>query len=122
MALSPDAPSPATADTGYRLERRAVPPLDPEQIARLAIGSDGTLALTDADKAYADVLRDIVGTINAAPTISVKVPVPGSKDHGITFRTVARTDPDFPELLADYLDQKYDLVLIPPDELLDDES
>lgn len=109
MALS-------AGEAAYVIERRIGDEPESERIGRLTLESDGTLKLLDADEDYRDVLQEIVAAINAEPAIRVKVPPPDPEGRGVYFQQVARTDPEFPSLLGDYLDQKYDLVLVPPEE------
>jgi hypothetical protein len=105
-----------TTEPTYAIEQRAEDGTVVGRIGRLAIGADGRLRLVDATAEFEEALQDVLGAVNAAPSLRVKIPTPGSASHGITWQSVARDDPAYAERLGDYFKQKYDLHLISADE------
>jgi hypothetical protein len=84
------------------------------ELGRLSFGPRGVLALVSARPPYERLLAGVVEAVNARDELVLKVPPPpGGKPMGVYHLSVARTAPDLLERMGDYLEQKYDLLLMP---------
>jgi hypothetical protein len=82
-------------------------------LGTLSVGPEGQLAVVSARPNYEQYLANIVETVNGKEQLSIKVPPPaGGTRYGIYTVTVDRTAPDLLERMREFLEQKYDLLLV----------
>lgn len=84
-------------------------------LGTLELGPRGRLRLIDAKPGYQALLSRLVDEVNARDTLLLKVPPPpgDAPPLGVYHRSVTRDAPDLPDRLAEYVEQRYDLLLIP---------
>jgi hypothetical protein len=93
-----------------RLDRRNDLKVD---LGSVTFGPQGQLAVVAAKPNFEAYLANIVETVNAKKELNIKVPPSeGAKPFSICFLTVARTAPDLLDMMRQYLEQKYDLLLV----------
>lgn len=103
-----------TDTTTYSLRVQRRDPLNdlPIDIGTLSFGPNGQLAVVGARANYEEYLTGIVASVNAKPQLSIKVPPPpGGRGDGVYFMTVSRTAPDLRDMMRQFLEQKFDLLL-----------
>ncbi len=87
---------------------------EPDTIGEVAVDAQGRIELVSADPAFRAALEDIVQAMNAQESLRIMAPPPpGDDPSGISFRSIARDDPELTSYVAKYLEQKYDLYLDP---------
>jgi hypothetical protein len=83
-------------------------------VGRVALSGDGMLHVVDADARGRAVWQPIIEAVNGKPCLHVRVPSPsGAAAFNVSFRRVQRSQPEFASVLADYLQQYYDVRLMP---------
>lgn len=81
-------------------------------IGKLSFGDHGKLTVISAEAAFKSVLETIVSTVNAQEELRIKVPPPPDAEPGSLYRRSAtRDDADLLDVMREYLDQKYGLIL-----------
>jgi len=103
-------------DTNFLTLRvqRVDPQLDLSiDLGTVTFGPGGELGVVAAEPNCEGFLSALVETVNAKPNLRIKVPPPaGGRAEGVYFLTVARTAPDLLEMMRQYLQQKYNVLLI----------
>src|SRR5437868_13075515 len=88
-------------------------------LGTVTFGAEGLLTVAAAaHPQFANYLTSLVEMVNAKPEISIKAPPPeGAKPHSVYFLTVARTAPDLLDMMRQYFEQKFDILLVEPAEV-----
>ncbi len=82
-------------------------------LGTVTFGPQGQLAVVSARPNFEKYLSNLVAEVNAKNELSIKVPPPeGGRPMGVYFMTVARTAPDLLDMMRQFLEQKYDLLLV----------
>jgi hypothetical protein len=82
-------------------------------LGTVTIGPQGHLTVAAAEAPFKEYLAGVVETVNAQKEIHIKVPPPADgRPNGIYYLLVARTSPDLLEMMRQYLEEKYDLLLM----------
>jgi hypothetical protein len=82
-------------------------------VGTVTFGPQGQLTVVAAQPHCEAYLANVVATVNGKKELNIKVPPPpGGRPGGVYFLTVARTTPDLLEMMRQYLEQKYELLLV----------
>ena len=83
-------------------------------VGTIAIAKSGEMRLVASQDEFGTVLTAIIGEINAKTTLTIKTaPPPGAEPCAFSWREVARDTPDILWAISRYLQDRYDMDLIP---------
>jgi hypothetical protein len=81
-------------------------------LGTVTFGPKGELGIVSAKPNFADYLNNIVTTVNGKKELSIKVPPPqGAEPLSVYFLVVGRTASDLLDMMRQYLEQTYDILL-----------
>ncbi len=81
-------------------------------VGTISFGPEGQLAVVAAEPHFDDYLAEVVNTVNAKKELRIKVPPPkGAQPYSIYTLSVTRAAPDLLDMMKQYLEQKFDLVV-----------